>query len=233
MANHVLAFSFFELFHFSDGLFLEMLIAPIITIFYFIKVKKKSLLFSLFLLTYSISDLINFFDQESFVEVMYFICNGLYMFSYVFLLLEIVKTVNMTIIVKKFPIHFVVLTLLNIYIIFVMVTIINPILFVTNHLIMIQIVEQTYNIILLAILSMSFFNYILHENNKALLLFCACLAVTFSEFLLLGYFYFSEQMFLIRLVSILLELSAFLLFYFYATMKSRNSRPNSYIKDIF
>lgn len=230
MANNFLAYSLFELFNFSGDIFLEMLIAPIITAFYFIKVKKKPLYFSLFLLTYSIADLINFFDQQSYNETVYFICNGLFMLSYVFLLLEIVKTVSLRQVLKKFPIHFVVLSLLNVYIMYVMVTIISPILFETNHLIVVQIIEQTYNVILLAILTMSFFNYILNESNKALLLFCGCLAITFSEFLWIGYFYLSEEMVGLRFVSILLELSAFLLFYFQATVKENNSsRSNSYI----
>lgn len=229
MPNNVLAFYFLQLFHFSGEVFLEMLIAPIITIFYFIKVKRKPLFFSLFLLVYSIGDLISFFDQQSYNEAIYFLCNGLFMLAYVFLLLEIVKTVSLRQILKKFPIHFVVLSILNIYIMFVMVTIINPILFETNHLLIIQMIEQTYNILLLSILSMSFFNYILNENNKSLLLFCGCLAITFSEFLWIGYFYLSEEMAIIRFVSILLELSAFLLFYFQATLKLNTSSSNSYI----
>ncbi len=143
-----------------------MFIAPIVTVFYLFKVKNKPTFLSLFLITYSISDIINFFDQESYNEYMYFLCNGLYMLSYVFLFLELNKTVNMKEILKKFPIHFAVLTLLNIYIVFVMATIINPITFETDHIEFVRIFEHVYNIILLGLLSMSFFNYLLNENTK-------------------------------------------------------------------
>ncbi len=205
-----------------------MFIAPIVTVFYLFKVKNKPTFLSLFLITYSISDIINFFDQESYNEYMYFLCNGLYMLSYVFLFLELNKTVNMKEILKKFPIHFAVLTLLNIYIVFVMATIINPITFETDHIEFVRIFEHVYNIILLGLLSMSFFNYLLNENNKALLLFSGCLALTFFEFLLIGYYYLSEEMSIIRMVSILLELSAFLMFYFSATITFKSHAANNY-----
>lgn len=205
-----------------------MFIAPIVTVFYLFKVKNKPTFLSLFLITYSISDIINFFDQESYNEYMYFLCNGLYMLSYVFLFLELNKTVNMKEILKKFPIHFAVLTLLNIYIVFVMATIINPITFETDHIEFVRVFEHVYNIILLGLLSMSFFNYLLNENNKALLLFSGCLALTFFEFLLIGYYYLSEEMSIIRIVSILLELCAFLMFYFSATITFKSHAANNY-----
>jgi hypothetical protein len=229
MANFISSLIFLEIFDFSKDIAFEMFIAPIITIFYFIKVKNKSIFFTLFLVIYAISDIINFFDQESYIEIMYFICNGLYMLSYVFLFLELNKSVNMVQILKKFPIHFAVLSLLNIYIIFVMATIINPITFETNSIEIVRIFEHVYNIILLGLLSMSFFNYLLNENNKTLLLFSGCLALTFFEFLLIGYYYLSEEMSIIRFVAILLELSAFLMFYFSASMKLVPNESDSYV----
>ncbi|WP_188463075.1 hypothetical protein [Bizionia arctica] len=129
---------------------------------------------------------------------------------------------------KRFPVHLTVLALLNIYIVFVMATIINPIEFETSNLSFVRIFEHVYNILLLGLLSMSFFNYLLNENNKALLLFSGCLALTFFEFLLIGYYYLSDEMSIIRFVSILLELSAFLMFYFSATIKREAIELNDY-----
>ncbi|MCX7552199.1 hypothetical protein [Xanthomarina sp. F2636L] len=229
MANFISFFISLIIFDFSIDTQLEMFIAPIITMFYLIKVKNKPTFLTLFLVTYTISDLINFYDQESYNEQIYFLCNGLYMLSYVFLFLEINKTVKMKLILKNFPIHFAVLSLLNIYIIFVMATIINPITFETTHIEFVRIFEHVYNIILLGLLSMSFFNYLLNENNKALLLFSGCLALTFFEFLLIGYYYLSDEMSIIRIVSILLELCAFLMFYFSASIKIKTRAQNSFV----
>jgi hypothetical protein len=206
---------------------LELLIVPIITIIYLIQVKEKSLLFTLFLVTYSISDLINIADQDRLSDFIYYTCNGLYILSYIFLLFEILKTINLKIIIKKFPTHLGVLLLLNLYIIFVMATIINPIDFETKHLEMVRIIEHLYNFVLLSLLSMSFLNYLLHENNKTLLMFCGCLAITFSELLLIGYYYLSEQMEVLGFVSTLLNVIAFVLFYFQSKIKPARSRSSS------
>ncbi|PWI29133.1 hypothetical protein DI383_13365 [Flavobacteriaceae bacterium LYZ1037] len=199
---------------------LELLFVPILTIVYLISIKEKSILFTLFLITYSVSDLINIMDQDMLSEVIYFICNCLYILAYVFLLFEILKTIKLKTILKKFPAHFIILLLLNLYIIFVMATIINPIDFETNHLGIVRIIEHLYNFVLLSLLSMSFLNYLLHEDNKTLLLFCGCLSITFAELLLIGYYYLSEQMLAIGFVSTLLHVCAFVLFYFYSKIKS-------------
>ncbi len=91
MANFISFFISLNFFDFNIDMQLEMFIAPIVTVFYLIKVKNKPTFLTLFLITYAISDLINFYDQESYNEQIYFLCNGLYMLSYVFLLLELNK----------------------------------------------------------------------------------------------------------------------------------------------
>lgn len=207
---------------------LELLIVPFITIIYLIRIKDKSLLFTLFLITYSISDLINIIDQDRLYELIYFTCNCLYILSYIFLLFEILKTINLKTILKKYSTHFVVLLLLNLYIIFVMATIINPIDFETNYLSSVRVIEHLYNFVLLSLLSMSFLNYLLHENNKSLLMFCGCLAITFSELLLIGYYYLSDQMELIGFVSTLLNVCAFVMFYYQSTLKQEKIKTSSF-----
>ncbi|TYA57257.1 hypothetical protein [Formosa maritima] len=206
---------------------LELLIVPLLTITYLIRIKDKSLLFALFLVTYSVSDLINIIDQDRLYEIIYFTCNCLYILSYIFLLLEVLKTINLKTILKRFPAHFIVLLLLNLYIIFVMATIINPIDFETNHLSLVRIIEHLYNFVLLSLLSMSFLNYLLHEDTKSLLMFCGCLAITFSELLLIGYYYLSEQMLALGFVSTLLNICAFILFYYQSTLKPKANNSNS------
>jgi hypothetical protein len=208
---------------------LELLIVPLITIVYLIKIKEKSILFTLFLVTYSISDLINLIDQDRLYELIYFTCNCLYILSYLFLLFEILKTIKFKTILKKFSTHFVVLLLLNLYIIFVMATIINPIDFETSYLGSVRIIEHLYNFVLLSLLSMSFLNYLLHEDTKSLLMFCGCLAITFSELLLIGYYYLSEQMEALGFVSTLLNVCAFILFYFQASSKANRDNTSSVI----
>jgi len=207
---------------------LELLIVPFITLIYFITIRDKSKYFTLFLVIYSISDFINIRDQDELYELIYFACNTLYIISYVFLLLEILKFISLKGILKAFPIHIGVLLLLNFYIIFVMTTIINPIDFETEHLSYVRVVEHLYNFVLLSLLSISFLNYLFHESHKALLLFCGCLLITFSEFLLIGYYYLSEKMEILGLISTLFNVLAFILFFYQSKINSINQNSNSF-----
>ena len=207
---------------------LELLIVPFITLIYVITIRDKSKYFTLFLVIYSISDIINIIDQDELYELIYFTCNTLYIISYVFLLLEILKSISFKDIIKTFPIHIGVLLLLNFYIIFVMTTIINPIDFETEHLSYVRVIEHLYNFVLLSLLSMSFLNYLFHESHKALLLFCGCLLITFSEFLLIGYYYLSEEMEILGLISTLFNVFAFVLFYYQSKTNSINQSSNRF-----
>jgi hypothetical protein len=207
---------------------LELLIVPFITLIYVITIRDKSKYFTLFLVIYSISDIINIIDQDELYELIYFTCNTLYIISYVFLLLEILKSISFKDILKTFPIHVGVLLLLNFYIIFVMTTIINPIDFETEHLSYVRVIEHLYNFVLLSLLSMSFLNYLFHESHKALLLFCGCLLITFSEFLLIGYYYLSEEMEILGLISTLFNVFAFVLFYYQSKTNSINQSSNRF-----
>ena len=214
----------------SSSLFetLELLIVPFITLIYVITIRDKSKYFTLFLVIYSISDIINIIDQDELYELIYFTCNTLYIISYVFLLLEILKSISFKDILKTFPIHVGVLLLLNFYIIFVMTTIINPIDFETDHLSYVRVIEHLYNFVLLSLLSMSFLNYLFHESHKALLLFCGCLLITFSEFLLIGYYYLSEEMEILGLISTVFNVFAFVLFYYQSKTNSINQSSNRF-----
>lgn len=216
-------FSFLSLGFINSNIFetIELLFVPAITLLYLLRVNDKSIYFTLFLVTYSISDIINIIDQDRLYELIYFTCNILYILSYLILLVEILKSISFKIILKNFPTHIVVLLLLNFYIIFVMTTIINPINFETKYLSSVRVIEHLYNFILLSLLSVSFLNYLYREDSKSLLLFCGCLSITFSEFLLIGYYYLSEEMEVLGFVSTLLNICAFILFYLQSTFKSK------------
>lgn len=199
---------------------LELLIVPFITFLYLLSKQEKPIFFTLFLVVYSVSDLINIIDQDKLYEIIYFTCNTLYIISYVFLLFEVLKSISIKIVLKKFPIHIGVLFLLNIYIIFVMTTIINPIDFETDHINYVRVIEHLYNFVLLSLLSMSFLNYLFLESYKSLLLFVGCLLITFSEFLLIGYYYLTEEMEVLGFISTLLNIVAFILFYNQSKIRS-------------
>ena len=130
---------------------LELLVVPVLTVFYFISRKERSLFFSLFLVSYSISDILHIIDGDNLSETLYFICNTLYVFAFLFLLFEVFKTLNLKILLKKFLVQTIILLVLVIYLFTVLCGIIDPILFETDVLVMVRLLEHSYNLVLLVL----------------------------------------------------------------------------------
>ena len=105
-------FTFFGLIDMSIIPVLELLIVPIITIYYLIYNRNKTVLFVLFLLCYSVADIIHLIDLNSDTDLVYFLCSSLYVTAYMLLLFEIIKNLNFRVLYKKFLIQTIVLVAL-------------------------------------------------------------------------------------------------------------------------
>jgi hypothetical protein len=199
------------------------LILPIIAIAYFIFVKRKSLFFILFLLCFSVSDLMLLIQGKIPYLLDYYLGNVLYLFAYLFLLLEISKSVSVSYVLRNFKLHILVLTALNIYIVYVLQVIVNPYVGMTN----VYYMELVYNIVMLSVLSVALINYFYRDNKKALYLFIGSLAIVFSEVIDVAYMYISNKAFLNFLATTL----AVIAFYFF--LKQANLKNNSVKEYVF
>ena len=108
------------------------------------------------------------------------------------LLFQIIRNLNFGVLYKKFLIQTIVLLALVVYLFTVLCSIIDPILFETEFLNWVKFTEHFYNLVLLLLLAVSFLNYLEKDSRKSLLLFIGCLAISNSEFLLIGYYYLSD-----------------------------------------
>lgn len=209
----------FVIFQFNEMEYLSRasrsLIVPVFTILYFQRVINKSFYFSMFLVLFSISELMALVTEYIPYQIDYFLGNGLYIVGYVFLLLEILKSVNISHIINNYGIHLVVLGILNIYIIYVLLKIVYPFVSFSFEFV----VELAYNIVMLMLLSISLLNYFYRDNRKSLLLFLGSLCIVFSEVILVAYLYISEKNLLIFSSSIL-SILAFYFFYFQSTLEN-------------
>ena len=86
-----------------------------------------------------------------------------------FLLLEILKTLGIRVIVRRFLIQTIVLFVLVMYLFTVLYGIIDPILFETNVINLVRFVEHSYNFILLVLLAISFLNFLEKDTKKVLI----------------------------------------------------------------
>lgn len=192
---------------------IEFSIVPIITILYFFKNKDKSHWFSLFLGLYSIGDILHYIDYENESNLMYYVCNLLYIIAYGFLLIEIYKFISFKNIIKTSPVQLSILVVLSVFMTYQLVRFLNPVEFLGDHFFLIHMLEGAYNVMLLFILTLSLLSFIEHSTHKTFLMFCGCFFVLFSELILLDYYYFSGNT-LPNVISGILYLLAFFCFYF-------------------
>ena len=184
------------------------LIVPVFTILYFQTIKQKSFYFTMFLVLYAITDLSAIISDYLPYEIDYFVGNGLYITAYLFLILEIFKSLNFIFILRNYALHLVILLGLNVYIIYILLSIVYPYDFLTPE----YFIELTYNIATLILLSASLLNYFYRDDRKSFLLFIGSLCIVFSEVIQVAYMYIEEKNLLIFSSSIFSVL-AFYFFY--------------------
>ncbi|WP_338358737.1 hypothetical protein [Yeosuana marina] len=200
--------------HYYYATIFDALILPLITVAYFLSNKKKTILFIIFLLAYSISDLMVFIVDYIPYEVYYYVGNGLYIIAYSALLIKALKTLSFIQILKNFKLHVLVLIALNIYIAYVLQVIVNPYVAMTNE----YFVEIVYNIIMLLLLSASLLSYFYKDDKKSLFMFLGSMSIVFSEVIGVAYIYVAQQ----NLLNFLCTTLTVLAFYFFCKQAKFN-----------
>lgn len=191
----------------SIGLYSRAFVLPFFALLYFVSVKRKTLFFSLFLVFYAVSDLMELTENLIPYDAYYFLGNALYVMAYTFLLLEISKSISLFYVLKNYKIHIVVLVALNLYIIYVLQVVIYPFSEIDSH----YFLELIYNVVMLLLLSGALLNYFYRDNKKSLFLFIGSLCIVFSEVINVAYLYITET----SALNFLSAALAVLAFYFY------------------
>lgn len=200
---------------------LKSIILPVIAFIYFINVKKRTLFFSLFLILYSLSDLMVFIEPFISYYVSYYFGNLLYILGYLFLFLEISKSISFLAVIKNYKIHLMVLVFLNVYIGYVLQAVVNPYVEKTNE----YYIEIVYNVVMLALLSVSLLNYFYRDNVKALYLFFGSICIVFAEVIWVAYTYISERS-LLSVLSTSLYLAAYYFYYKQSKLENENTHES-------
>ena len=90
--------------------------------------------------------------------------------------------------------------------------IVNPYMVMTNE----YVIEITYNISMLLVLTSSLLSYLYRDDRKSLLMFLGSLSIVFSEVIGVAYLYVAQQ----NLLSFLTTSLTLLAFYFYCKQSS-------------
>ncbi|MFV9551326.1 hypothetical protein [Algibacter sp. PT7-4] len=195
--------------------YFHSLIVPVITILYTLLIKPKSKLFWLFLIFYSLSDVLGlvvvnmpYDDTQRLYDFEYYVGNSLYIIAYAFLIIKISKSISYQYVIKSLKMHVVVLLALNVYLLYVLHGIINPNLIQESD----YYLELIYNVVVLTLLSVALLNYFYRDNKKSLYLFFGALFIVFSEVMDIAYIYIAQRV-LLNFLSTTLSLCAFYFFY--------------------
>lgn len=191
---------------------LRAILLLFLTVLYAVSVKNRGLFFFLFLISYTLSDIINFFTWEYYLEenerdYYYYIGNAMYILSYMFLIAQLLTSLNVKKVVAKLPFHAFVLFVLDCFCVVVVTNTTKEELGVYPF-----VLEFVYNAVLMLLLSLALLQYLYRDDKKAMNFLIGSICIVFYEVLQLAYFYVSEVTILNVICSVFFVL-AFVFFY--------------------
>jgi len=201
-------------------------ILPLLTITYFLVKKESSSHFFYFLLFYSIGEILSLFSyfaiDSYFIDgLLYYVGNTLFITAYVFLILEILKSMNIRKTFNRYTTYILILAALDIY----SIILVTEIAIKSDALngVFDYLTEIVYNTVIMLLLTITLINYISSHTKKAMNLLLGALCIVFSEVIQVAYFYVSAQNTLSVIYSTLLVL-AFTFFYIQSTLSYADSK---------
>jgi len=193
------------------------LIIPLATVWYILKIKDRSFFFSTFLYTFSLSELMGLWVNTIPPDIMYYGGNILYILAYIFLVLEVLRSIKRSPDYKnffaKYALHMAVLIMFAIYLIKVLADISGPKMNRTEYGL-----EMAYNSIIMFLLTVSLLNFICNDTKKSLIMFLGSICIVFSEIVQVAYFYLSNT-YVLGIVYSILMIIAFYFFYRHGFLK--------------
>lgn len=192
---------------------LRALLLIVLTVFYYLTIKDKKRFFYLFLVSFTIAEILNFtsmfvsFVSENGADYSYYLTNALYILSYIFLITKVLGDMNLKEIIRKFPIHIIVLLVLDVFCVITVTETTKGLLSNAEYAL-----EFSYNTIIMLLLTITLINYIYREDKKSMNLLIGSIFIVFSEVIQLAYFYISAINILNVICSFFLVM-AFIFFY--------------------
>ncbi|WP_204345447.1 hypothetical protein [Psychroserpens algicola] len=186
----------------------------LLIVFYVMRVKKKHILFLMFLVFFTIAEFFNYitwvinFDFSEEIDYFYYVGNILYILSYTFLIARILVSINMSKAVTKFPIQSLSLLVLGIFVVYLVTDTTREELTSSQYTL-----EFTYNAVIMILMSLSLLYYMAKDDKKSMNLLIGSICILFSEILQLAYFYVAEDFNVLNLLCSLFIVMAFLFYY--------------------
>lgn len=176
--------------HDMEGSVLSATMLILLTTLYYRSPKPKSIYFTLFLIVFTLANVVSAMSwflpevQKDDIDYYYYFINTLYIISYILLIIRVLSALKLKLVFKKFLISIIVLIILDIFCVFVITDTTSAALF-SHQLIM----ELLYNTVVMILLSVGLINYMYRNDNKSMLFLMASICIVFYEIIQLAYFY--------------------------------------------
>ncbi|WP_452223023.1 hypothetical protein [Lacinutrix chionoecetis] len=201
------------------------LVFPLFVYLYLVESDRKSTNFAVFLIACAVAEFSRIFWQFDY-NLVSKITNIAYVFGYANLLIYIARSINLGILIKKFKLPIIVLTVFNVYLILAL----NQMILADDTLEVYTLnflIECTYNVCILLVLSFSLINYLYHDTKRGLMLFLVSVCIVFSEMVQVANLFVNSG-YILNVVYSMLLIAGFYLVYIYIMTKM-----NTYYKMLF
>lgn len=210
--------SFFEMEMVAN--YIRPFILPLVVIYFYKRGFRRADKFFYFLLFYAIGDFLGLIYNYPGIgttldNILYFSCNLLYISAYVALILYILKSMPIKRVIRKYFFPLLILLILDVYCVFL----VTDVAIQSEFLVSVYdyILEFVYNIVIMALLTVTLVNYLYRDGPKSMNLLIGALCVVFSEVIQVAYYYVSE-VFILGIAYIVLIVLAFVFFVFQVKM---------------
>ena len=198
------------------------LILPFLIVLYCTRSKEKSSYFFWFLVSYATAEALGMLEflavrYEAVNLIRYFGGNICYILAYGLLILEVVKSMDLNKLFKKYYIHIAILFAMDVYCVAWVSRISWSSDYFTKSLPDIFI-EVLYNGVIMLLLSFTLLNYISKDSKKAMNLLLGTLAFVISEVLQVAYFYVTDERNILGTAYTILLVVAFVFLYMQSGM---------------
>ncbi|SDB43614.1 hypothetical protein SAMN03097699_1329 [Flavobacteriaceae bacterium MAR_2010_188] len=200
-----------------------------LTILYLHVVKKRRLFFLLFLVFFTLAEVINFSSAfmpkpaKDEINWNYYICNLLSILSYSFLIVQVIRSMNVRAMLNRYPLHIATLVVLDIF----FVWIVSGTAETESELTFTQLsLEITYNSVIMILLSAALINYIDRDDTKSMNLLIGTIFIVFAEVIQLAYFYVANDFNFLNVICSTFLIFALLFFYLQARLTHKTHQLN-------
>ncbi|OUS00698.1 hypothetical protein A9Q86_08025 [Flavobacteriales bacterium 33_180_T64] len=198
-----------------DAFGIKALAMFMLTVYYIFTVKKKHILFLLFVIIYASAEIHNYLTYNvlppdgSEIDIHYVLGNLLYVLAYVFLIARIFSIMNFKRAISKFPLQSLLLFVLGIFVVNMITDLSVPEIEYDYS----YAVEMVYNTVIMFLVCLALINYMYNDTKKSMNLLIGAICIVFSEVIQIAYYYITDLDNTLSVIYSFFLVGAFVFFY--------------------